>query len=73
MSTKKSYPVGSIVISCGLIYQVRQGDTCEGCAFWNDEEGCIEASNDEFTLGPCSAYYRCDDTHVIFHYIGEVK
>lgn len=71
MSQKKSYPVGSIVISCGLAYQVKQGDTCQGCSFFIESEGvCVHYHNE---CGECSELLRPDDISVIFECLGEAE
>lgn len=71
MSQKKSYPVGSIIISGGLAYQVKQGDSCQGCAFFIASEAeCVHHHNE---CGECSDLLRPDDISVIFQCLGEAE
>lgn len=69
----KEYPISSKIESCKLIYQVKESDTCEGCAFmFETENTCTISKEEEETLETCCGWLRKDGKNVIFKHVGEL-
>lgn len=64
-------PVGFQFVDGGIVYEVRQGSSCEGCSFFIKEENHCVASMGKGGL--CQATFRTDGKFVNFVEIGEVK
>ena len=72
MNTEKQHNVGERFEKCKLIYEVREGASCEGCALLIAEENhCTDAEGRKFE--DCSASARDDGKSVIFVQVGEAK
>ena len=72
MTKIKQHKVGERFEMCKLIYEVREGVSCEGCDLFIEEENhCTDEHVDNFE--PCDNINRDDRKSVIFVQVGEVK
>ena len=66
-------PIGERFHDCGLIYEVRESDSCAGCSFYYAEEAeCTMPRRKQPFFGPCTSNKRRDGKNVVFMYAGEV-
>lgn len=57
---------------CKIIYEVREGLSCEGCSLYiKDENVCTDENTNKFER--CSSVNRTDNRNVIFVEIGETE
>jgi len=68
----RSLPVGKTFEWCKLIYEVREGSSCQGCSFLVADYGCIVSFVDR-SIPRCGGLLRMDDKDVIFVQVGEVQ
>lgn len=67
---RTEYAVGEKIERCGIIYEVREGETCRGCAFLLPTEMiCTDSYRN--TMGNCGDVTRKDGKSVIFINVGE--
>lgn len=67
--TKLDIPIGGRFNWCRLVYEVRIGVSCEGCAFWVGEHHVCAALN--YAHFPkCGWLFRKDGVSVIFVCVG---
>lgn len=62
-------PIGEKFNWCRLVYEVREGSSCQDCSFWVDEHHVCAASN--YAHFPfCGWFLRKDGISVIFVCVG---
>lgn len=62
-------PIGGRFNWCRLVYEVREGSSCEDCSFWCDEHNVCAAIN--FAHFPnCDTFFRKDGQSVVFVCVG---
>lgn len=72
MKAPKEHNIGEVFENCKIMYEVREGFSCKGCALLIEEENhCTDQDGNRFE--PCSQDERTDGKSVIFVQIGEVK
>jgi len=67
----KEYKIGERFEWAGLVYEVRRGGSCMGCAFYIESENECTANRD--AIGYCGYCCRSDDSNVIFVNVGEIN